>query len=211
MSDELKPVYQDDEIDLFELIETLWKEKVWIVLFVFVSLTGSGGYAMIAKELYNVQTSLSFQTNAIDQEELRSRVTNAMRPGWVKDNKSDSFTITTLTPEAVDAYSAELTEIARSITLAVKRAAIDEIEVIESELTPQLQGTEYVASRILNAKRLLRELADENSTVISFSQPMISLSAPKRVLIVALSIVLGGMVGVLFVLIRSAVRKRKAA
>ena len=33
MSDELKPTYQDDEIDLFELIETLWKEKFLIILF----------------------------------------------------------------------------------------------------------------------------------------------------------------------------------
>ena len=58
MSDELKPVYQDDEIDLFELIETLWKEKIWIIFFTVLAALGGGGYAFLATPTYEAEVRL---------------------------------------------------------------------------------------------------------------------------------------------------------
>ena len=58
MSEELKPTYQDDEIDLFELIETLWKEKVLIILFTIVSAVGGAGYAFLATPTYEAEVRL---------------------------------------------------------------------------------------------------------------------------------------------------------
>ena len=58
MSEELKPTYQDDEIDLFELIETLWKEKVLIILFTVVAAMGGTGYAFLATPTYEAEVRL---------------------------------------------------------------------------------------------------------------------------------------------------------
>ena len=58
MSEELKPTYQDDEIDLFELIETLWKEKVLIILFTVFAAVGGAGYAFLATPTYEAEVRL---------------------------------------------------------------------------------------------------------------------------------------------------------
>lgn len=42
--------YSDDEIDLIELIKTLWDKKIWIILSTFVFTALAGVYAFTAKE-----------------------------------------------------------------------------------------------------------------------------------------------------------------
>ena len=58
MSEEFKPTYQDDEIDLFELVETLWKEKVLIILFTVVTALAGAGYALMATPTYEAEVRL---------------------------------------------------------------------------------------------------------------------------------------------------------
>ena len=50
---------RDDEIDLFELFESLWKEKVLIVAITFVITLLGGGYAFLAKPTYEVSVKLN--------------------------------------------------------------------------------------------------------------------------------------------------------
>ncbi|NRQ01160.1 Wzz/FepE/Etk N-terminal domain-containing protein [Marinobacterium sp. xm-d-530] len=52
MSEGLKPTYQDDEIDLFELIETLWKEKVLIAFLIAVFALDGAGYSFKVCEIH---------------------------------------------------------------------------------------------------------------------------------------------------------------
>lgn len=49
MEDKVK-AYSDNEIDLIELIKTLWDKKIWIILSTFVFTTLAGVYAFTAKE-----------------------------------------------------------------------------------------------------------------------------------------------------------------
>jgi chain length determinant protein (polysaccharide antigen chain regulator) len=58
MSEELKPTYQDDQIDLFALIKTLWKEKVLIILFTLVAAFGGAGYAFMATPTFSAEVRL---------------------------------------------------------------------------------------------------------------------------------------------------------
>ena len=51
--------YQNDEIDLFELFESLWKEKVLIVAITLVITLFGGGYAFLAKPTYEVSVKLN--------------------------------------------------------------------------------------------------------------------------------------------------------
>ena len=76
MSEELKPTYQDDEIDLFELIETLWKEKVLIILFTFVAALGGAGYAFMATPTYEAEVRL-LPPSSRNVEELNKFNANA--------------------------------------------------------------------------------------------------------------------------------------
>ena len=63
---------------------------------------------------------------------------------------------------------------------------------------------------MLDAKKVVRALSG-GALAIEFGNPSIVQVAPKKSLVLALSVVLGGMIGVIFVLIRSAVRTRRKA
>ena len=52
------PQVSDDEIDLFELIETLWREKLTIIGIAVVFALGGGGYAFMATPTYEASVSL---------------------------------------------------------------------------------------------------------------------------------------------------------
>ena len=43
-------INETDEVDLIELIRTLWKKKLWIILSAFICTTIAAGYAFTAKE-----------------------------------------------------------------------------------------------------------------------------------------------------------------
>ena len=61
------PHYADDEINLFELFESLWKEKVLIVAITFVITLLGGGYAFLAKPTYEVSVKLNPQASEAAQ------------------------------------------------------------------------------------------------------------------------------------------------
>jgi chain length determinant protein (polysaccharide antigen chain regulator) len=52
------PNYNDDEIDLFELIETLWKEKLTIIGLTLLFAFGGVGYALLSTPSYEATASL---------------------------------------------------------------------------------------------------------------------------------------------------------
>ena len=76
MSEELKPTYKDDEIDLFELIETLWNEKVLIILFTVVAAVGGAGYAFLTTPTYEAEVRL-LPPSSSQVEELNKFNANA--------------------------------------------------------------------------------------------------------------------------------------
>jgi uncharacterized protein involved in exopolysaccharide biosynthesis len=207
MSEELKPVYQNDEIDLFELIETLWKEKLWILLFTILTAIGGTSYAFLATPKYLV--SLDYTINAaMPTGEVVNRVIGSLPSGWVKLNQQNRLTLETLSPESVDTYETKFRDISTAVSKDLLAQAQSDVGIILNELPTTLQSTEAVAVQMLNAKKTVRALIG-GSYAIDFGTPGITQVAPKKPLILALSIVLGGMIGVMYVLIRSAVRNRR--
>ena len=214
MSEELKPTYQDDEIDLFELIETVWKEKVLIILFTFVAAMGGAGYAFLATPKYSVSVNYIVNpkmpaSDASDASDVANRLFAQLPVGWGKEKKSNAAVLTTLAPESVTQYANLFSELERSISKELLSEAKSNVEIIINDLPETLQSTEAVAQQMLQSKQTIRALSDGGKSIV-FSTPVISQTAPKKALILALSVVLGGMVGVMFVLIRSAVLNRKA-
>ena len=78
---------QNDEIDLFELFESLWKEKVLIVAITLVITLLGGGYAISAKPTYEVSVKLNPEASEAAQilsglsfgESLKISVDNYVR------------------------------------------------------------------------------------------------------------------------------------
>lgn len=56
--------YQDDEIDLFELVENLWQEKVLVLLVAFVVTAAAAFYAFLSPAVYQASVSIDVPLNS---------------------------------------------------------------------------------------------------------------------------------------------------
>ncbi|MBM6552354.1 Wzz/FepE/Etk N-terminal domain-containing protein [Marinomonas ostreistagni] len=210
----------DDEIDLFELFQTLWEGKWLITAFVVLALVAGGSYAYLAQPKFNVSVPYAINIYPVSAQqicdsnvsciegEVNKRLSALSEGKWSLQNASVS--ISTTAPAAASVYAQELSEYQKVITSEVYREATVELNLIQNDLNEALLNTERVATNMLNAKRTL-QMIDNGQQVVSFGSVNIAKTAPKVPLILALSIVLGGMVGVFYVLVRSMIRKRKDA
>lgn len=227
MSD-VRPTY-DDEIDLFEFFETLWDAKWLISVFVALATLIGFGYSQVAQPKYdvtvpfrvNVYSVLSQQiceSNNQNQKDWRasdcladgtlSYFLERLGSGWSLSAKSDAITYATSTPSSVDTYEDALSNALISTNEALRSEAISELASIESVSNDNVLATERVATNMLNAKRVVQSI-DNGQSAITFGSVSVVKSSPKVPLILALSVVLGGMVGVFFILVRNAITKRK--
>ena len=225
---EVRPPY-DDEIDLFEFFETLWDGKWLISAFVALATLIGFGYSQVAQPKYdvsvpyrvNVYSVLSQQiceSNNQNQKDWRASDCLAdgtlgyfierLGGGWSLDSKGNAITFITPTPSAVNAYEDILSNALTSTNEALRSEAISELASIESFSNDNVLATERVATNMLNAKRVIQSI-DNGQSAITFGSVSVVKSSPKVSLILALSVVLGGMVGVFFILVRNAIAKRK--
>ena len=225
---EVRPTY-DDEIDLFEFFETLWDGKWLISAFVALATLIGFGYSQVAQPKYdvsvpfrvNIYSVLSHQiceSNIQNQKDWRgsdcladgtlSYFLERLGSGWSLSSKSDAITYATSTPSSVNAYEDALSNALISTNEALKDEAISELASIESLSNDNVLATERVATNILNAKRVIQSI-DDGQGAISFGSINVIKSSPKVPLILALSVVLGGMIGSFFLLVRNAITKRK--
>ena len=79
------PHYADDEIDLFELFESLWKERVLIVAITFVITLLGGAYAFLSKPSY--EATMAVYETAPESRQLLS----GLRFSDVKNINVDEF------------------------------------------------------------------------------------------------------------------------
>ena len=216
---------QDDEIDLFELFQTLWDGKWLISAFVVLATLIGFGYSQVAQPKYDV--SVPYRVNVysvLSQQICESYTQNqkddcladgtlgyfveSLGSGWSLNSKGNTITFSTPTPSAVNAYEDILSNALTSTNEALRSEAISELASIESVLNDNVLATERVATNMLNAKRVIQSI-DNGQSAITFGSVSVVKSSPKVSLILALSVVLGGMVGVFFILVRNAITKRK--
>jgi capsular polysaccharide biosynthesis protein len=225
---EVRPAY-DDEIDLFEFFETLWDGKWLISAFVVLTTLIGFGYSQVTEPKYdvsvpfrvNVYSVLSQQiceSNNQNQRDWRASdcladgtlgyFVERLGSGWSLNSKSSAITYTTPTPSSVNAYEDVLSNALTSTNEALRSEAISELASIESVSNDNVLATERVATNMLNAKRVIQSI-DNGQSAITFGSVSVVKSSPKVPLILALSVVLGGMIGVFFILVRNAITKRK--
>ena len=222
----MQPI-NNDEIDLFELVEDLWAGKWLIGAFVaLVTLIGFG-YSQVAQPKYNVSAPLRVNVYSVLSQQICETNQNQgeshcltegtlsyflegleIGSGWSLNAKRDAITQTTSTLLSVNAYEDALSNALMSTNEALKGEAIFELDSIESISNDNVLATERVATNMLNAKRVVLSI-DSGQNAISFGSISIVKSSPKPRSILALSAILGGLIGVSSVLIRNAKTKRK--
>lgn len=221
---EVRPTY-DDEIDLFEFFETLWDGKWLISAFVVLATLIGFGYSQVAQPKYDVSVPYRVNIYSVLSQQICESYTQNQKDacladgtsgyfverlgsGWSLNSKGKSITFSTPTPSAVNAYEDILSNALTSTNEALRSEAISELASIESVLNDNVLATERVATNMLNAKRVIQSI-DNGQSAITFGSVSVVKSSPKVPLILALSVVLGGMIGVFFILVRNAITKRR--
>ena len=230
------PYRPDDDIDLFDVLETLWAGKVWIVIAMLIMLSIAGLYLQqrvlqLAESVTGVTTqyrvTVPFSINiepywlhaecesgngALDQTCLTEKLLTTVSSDWTnRDNKL--LELTTDSPQGEDTYAAYFSTIAESATKHAKATATADNAFINSDIPAALLGTENLAQTALNADRTLRHIATGVSA-IDFSPAIIEIipaaspQPPTKKVFLAAAIA-GILLGSFLVLVRAAYKKRQ--
>lgn len=212
------------EIDLFDLFQSLWKEKILIVLVTAVFTVLAVIYALTATPQYSIAMTLkpaslslygefvagiqgeqqkSIALGQKTAEEVLGQLKNnldlnAHKVSYLKEAHILSISVTAKTPQLV---TLQLTTLQPGRAAQTLKSYVDAVSVITlKELNSFVQG-------LGNPTVITQDML----YTIDSMPSQASLVKPKKSLIVALGIVLGGMLGVFAALIRSMIRKRKNA
>ncbi|REG82696.1 Wzz/FepE/Etk N-terminal domain-containing protein [Marinomonas pollencensis] len=217
-----KPRQNDDEIDLVELILELWKGKMLILGFVVVCFCLGFAYVkVVAKTQYSVSTHYGvnlfsgeiFSLCREDQRCLDGRVadqfSNELGGHWSVDAKSSTLTQYIGAPESAKVYSADLEQANDRLTQSFLNAAKEELTIVAS-LSSDLRNTETVAESVLHAKRMIYQIENSKQQALTLTTPSVQKKSPKVALILVISVLLGGMLGVFAVLMKKFVAELKS-
>ena len=244
---------QDDEIDLFELFQTLWHGKGLISAFVALALLLGSGFLLVkdavyeSKLIYSVDTappfygankaltdfqkmfysvsvfedwkeksgnsSLVFEdfsaTEVVDGFVL-SKDENEQLATLTSKNKGGSFVLVKSNNLLIlDNFFKYATHINKLLTNEYVVRANEELKIIESRFNELSLADSTIVQTVLLIDRYI-VMADKGANALSIQPPtMPEKVSPKPTLILAMCVVLGGMIGVFFILVRNAIKKRK--
>lgn len=214
------PTYYD-EVDLFEVLETLWANKLVVLATTLLPLSATFGFAQFSTPTFEVKAAYSIQVapmaaydRTVCQDEqcikkiVASRITSLSNDHWRSVDAESALALTTEAPKPVAEYQKSLAELNQAFRDAILKEAESEASIIQSEIKLNLQQTEVVAGSLLAAKRVLFFLEREGAPLV-FGP--ISINSVKRIswsffVMVAFG---GAVIGSSFVLIRKAFRDRQ--
>jgi len=266
---------KNDEIDLFELFETLWRGKWFISGFVAISVLLGGGFLFIVTPIYESKLVLFvenpppfYETEKVRSDFKRLFYSKSSFEGWKSKNAQselvfEDFNITevingfifvkkegdvlanlslenrakkqiesilvvkTNKHSLINEFFRYESHINNLLTSEYVKRAEDELKIIDSRLQSMVPSDIALVNNMLNFDRYIASAKKDVSTLLNLDRyiastkkgiKVISLSrptfpkkiSPKRKQTLALSVVLGGMIGVMYVLVFNTIRKRKA-
>ena len=161
----------------------------------------------------NNNTSLVFEdfsaTKVVDGFVL-SKDENEQLAKVVSEKKGDSFVLVKSNQLPIlDGFFKYATHINTVLKKEYIQRAKQELNIIETRFKDFSNSNDSIISNILSIDRYIVS-AEKGSSVLAIQRPtMPKKVSPKSSLILAMSVVLGGMVGVFFILMRNAITKRK--
>jgi LPS O-antigen subunit length determinant protein (WzzB/FepE family) len=194
--------HYNDEIDLFELFGILWRGKFIIVTTVALSLLVGAAYVSLTPTIYKIEVPYRVQLHSVESQQfcignlncLDKRTKNSINSLgiWVLIG-SDQPNLEQITDRLKSANV--------SLTKAMRDQAQVEFDLINNQLPRDLLSTERVATNYLNAKRLLDKIAT-GIEAVEVREPKVTIISHKTSLILASSIVIGGLTGIFLVFFR---------
>lgn len=186
-------------------MQTIWEGKAWVILATVIS-TGLGGlYIAVTPTVYEI--SISVMVHADANAKILQSIQQNSDLRWTINSKTKTLTVETKTPLEPKKYTTDIESASKRATAALLRSYEDELDQI-SKLGPSLLGSETVAATVLRNQRFINSFKTRGEEIASFSSPVESVRSPKTKLVLALTVVLGGMIGILGVLVRSAYQNR---
>lgn len=243
---------QDDEIDLFELFQTLWNGKWIIIAFVAIAMFFGGVFLFYKKPVYESRLIYSVDTRPPFYVEGKITVDFQKKfysvnvfEEWKQNNSStplvfEDFSMTRVVDGFVlsrdqDKLLAKLTSIKKDKFILVKSnqlplldeffkyakhisellkneyvfRAKEEISIIEARFKDLASSDSSIVNTLLSIDRYI-VTSKKGASTIAIQPPTIPKKiSPSFSLILAMSLILGGMVGVIFILVRNYIKKRK--
>jgi hypothetical protein len=208
----------EDEIHLSELIETIWRGKWLISGFVAISVIIGFVYFKLAQPEFRVSVPYSVKLYSVSNKELCGRDFKCFEKETqkqVKENldsnwniQKNNLVLITQSPLNIKTYREMLDKITQKLTSQIYKEAVFEIAFIKNELNVNLINKDQVAVNMLHATRVIRNI-DSGEKAIFFGPTSIEQISAKLPLIFFLSIVLGGIIGIAFVVVNNTNRKEK--
>jgi len=226
------PYRADDEIDLFDLLETLWAGKLWILLLTGIMLGAAALYlqqrlhqldesnANLPTE-YHITVPFTLNINpywrhaecsagngAINQTCVTEIMLATVSADWdIVNNKT--LEMNTTSPQDIEAYAAYFATVAEHATKQAESTATADNAFINSDIPKALLGTEEIAQTALNAHRTLRQIGEGVSAIDFGPAEIVPAAAPPTKKILLAAAIAGILLGSLLVLVRAAYKKRQ--
>ena len=204
----------DDEIDLFELFETLWREKILILALTISALFL--GFAYAASQTSEFRVSSDFvvdvgcgynsNSNCNWKNFANFKLEQQLPEHWSVDGSTVTFL--TQNPKSEELYFDELKTVSETVNKISVAALESEIDAVKDQIENEISSSEFLAAKLYEADRFKR-LINAGSPPIKFENISIQEIKPKTRLIAALSLVLGLFCGCGIVLLRQAIKNRQ--
>ena len=204
----------DDEIDLIELFEILWKGKLFILTVTILATIVGFAYAQFTKPVYvpkyKIAVPYDYTITSIGSSNA-TKLGFIIDPNWVVTDAQ--FEQTDQNPEAPMAYLSALNNVNDILTGEVLAEAHAELAFMQTAMKEmvQLSSSETFISHFLNVTRLIFNI-ENGTTVIRFGDVSINEIKPpssKDNLKIAFAFVLGLLASMAWVLFKNALAQRR--
>ncbi len=244
---------QDNEIDFFELFQTLWGGKWVISTFVTIAILLGSSFIFLKDTIYASKLTYTIDTIPPFYEEKKvysdfqkKFYSISIFEDWKKNygktvlvfddfstieifngyaiSKSEDQQLATLVSENEERFFLlvksnqlpilnDFFKYAQYINKLLKKEYVirsrEELKIIESRFKDLKSANSDVVELVLSIDRYIVS-ADKGANVLKIQHPkMPKKISPNVPLIFALSLILGGLVGVFFILARNAIKRRK--
>lgn len=215
----------NDEIDLMELAYLIWQGKWQVVIAVLLFFIVSIIYVFVTPKTYEITFPYQVNLTSVDNE-LSCRANtnskfnsnfNCLRESVVHDlvrvgpsclltleDKEDALVLKTADPIMAKSVAQALNAAAERLTQDYLQDAKMKLALINDEMPQALMQTEKSAALFLTAKTVTYKINKLSEQVLNFMLYSQHVVAPKTKLIMVLSVLLGGMAGVGYILLRHA-------
>ena len=203
------PTQYDDEIDLLEVLETLWASRLVVLAATLIPFSASLLMAYMSVPSYEVQARFSVRVAPMNGPgSIGARLTVLSNGEWRPVDEGSALLLTTESPQAAAEYQDSLAELNKALGEEIRSEAQLEANFLEDQINSSLRRDEWSASILLKANRVLF-LLEQKGEPLDFSPVSINPITQSSFSSAAMPTFLGALVSSIFVLLRKAFRDRR--